>query len=166
MRKGLLCRKRPCRICGRWFAPHPRLKDRQKTCGDTLCKREWHRKQCARWNKRNAHYFKSNYLQKKLDAAQPCKSRFKSGLPLPYVQEVIGAQQLIIIEYLSQLLLRRFQDVFKGKPLAITRQKDRLLPGGFPRCDRHKEGIFSTKGYPGNEEAHHDPEEGPRPRAD
>jgi hypothetical protein len=166
MRKDLLCRKRPCRICGRWFTPHPRLKDRQKTCGDTLCKREWHRKQCARWNKRNAHYFKSNYLQKKIDAAQPCKSRFKSGLPLPYVQEVIGAQQLIIIEYLAQLLLRRFQDVFRGKALVITRQTGQLLTRGFSRCDRHAEGIFSTKGYPGNEEPHHDPEEGPRPRTD
>jgi hypothetical protein len=165
MRKGLLCRKRPCRICGRWFTPHPRLKDRQRTCGDTLCKREWHRKQCARWNKRNAHYFKANYLQKKFDAAQPCKSRFKSGLPLPYVQEVIGTQQLIIIEYLTQLVLRRFQDLFRGKALVITGQTGQLPTGGFPRCDRHEGGIFSTKGHPGNEEPHHDPEEGPRPRA-
>jgi hypothetical protein len=165
MRKGLLCGKRPCRICGRWFTPHPRLKDRQRTCGATLCKREWHRKQCARWNRRNAHYFKSNYLQKKLDGTQPCTSRFKSGLPLQYVQEVIGAQQVIILEYLTQLLLRRFQDLFRGKTLVITRQKDRLPTEGFLRCDRHREGIFSTKGYPGDKEPHHDPEEGPRPRA-
>jgi len=25
--------KRPCRICGKWFTPHPRLGTRQKTCG-------------------------------------------------------------------------------------------------------------------------------------
>ena len=37
-------RKRPCRICKRWFMPHPRVKDRQKTCGNPPCQREWHRK--------------------------------------------------------------------------------------------------------------------------
>jgi len=37
-------KKRPCGICRRWFMPHPRLKDRQQTCGDRVCKKEWHRK--------------------------------------------------------------------------------------------------------------------------
>lgn len=123
-------RKRPCRICGRWFLPNPRLKGRQKTCGDPQCKREWHRKKCAEWNGKNADYFKSNYLQKKLDAATQCgkllktcqfrsniskppKSRRKSGLPLQYVQEVIGIQHLIIIEYLAQLLTKCFQEVIR-----------------------------------------------------
>jgi hypothetical protein len=83
---------------------------------------------CEKWNRENADYFKSNYLQRKLEAAtgdnkpstafQPessvsvlPKSRFKSGLPQKYVQEVIGIQRLIIIEYLSQLLYQRFQEV-------------------------------------------------------
>ena len=61
-------RKRPCRICRRWYIPHPRVKDRQMTCGDPGCKREWHRKKCADWNRKNAEYFRANYLQKKLDA--------------------------------------------------------------------------------------------------
>ena len=34
MQKELGWKKRPCRICGRWFVPDPRLKDRQKTCAD------------------------------------------------------------------------------------------------------------------------------------
>jgi hypothetical protein len=137
MLKDLGWKKRPCRICGRWFAPHPRLKDRQKTCADAHCKREWHRKQCAQWNKSNTDYFKSNYLHKKLDPALACKSRFKSGLPLLFVQEVIGIQHLVIIEYLAQLLLLRFQEVFRSKAFVITRQMGRLPPGGFSRCDRH-----------------------------
>jgi len=104
MRKAL-SRKRPCRICRRWFTPHPRLKDRQKTCGNSHCQKQWHRKICRKWNRANADYFKSNYLQKKLDVATQCgkssiipqtesnfyvlpKSRVKSGLPLKYVQEV------------------------------------------------------------------------------
>jgi hypothetical protein len=137
MQKDLVWKKRPCRICGRWFTPHPRLKDRQKTCADTHCKREWHRKKCAQWNKSNADYFKSNYLHKKFDATLACKSRFKSGLPLPFVQEVIGIQHLVIIESLAQHLMRRFQEVFRGKALVMTRQMGRLPSGGVSRCDRH-----------------------------
>jgi len=137
MQKDLGWKKRPCRICGRWFAPHPRLKDRQKTCAEGRCKREWHRRKCAQWNKDNADYFKSNYLQRKFEATLVCKSRFRSGLPLLFVQEVIGIQHLVIIEYLAQLLRRRFQEVIRGKAFVTTRQTGRLPPGGFSRCDRH-----------------------------
>ncbi len=105
-------RNRPCRVCRRWFLPDGRLKDRQKTCGNPECQREWHRKKSAEWNKKNEEYFRTNYLQNKLEAAKSsepnlCKSRLKTGLPLKFVQEVIGIQHLIIIEYLAQLLVRR-----------------------------------------------------------
>ena len=100
-------RKRPCRVCKRWFIPHPRLKDRQKTCGDQQCQREWHRRKCEQWNHSNVDYFKDNYLDKKLEQTGTLRSRLKTGLPLCYVQQLIGTPQLIIIEYLSQMLLRR-----------------------------------------------------------
>ena len=99
-------RKRPCRICKRWFMPHPRVKDRQKTCGSPPCQREWHRRKCAQWNHNNVDYFKDNYLDKKLELTGTPRSRLKTGLPLCYVQQLIGTPQLIILEYLSQLLMR------------------------------------------------------------
>jgi len=127
--KKAMSRKRPCRICKRWFIPNPRLKDRQKTCGTSQCKREWHRKMCRKWNRENADYFKTNYLQKKLEAATgrdqssknlPPQSRFKTGLPQKYVQEVISIQHLVIIEYFSQLLHRRFQEVLARQVFVNT----------------------------------------------
>jgi hypothetical protein len=122
--------KRPCRICKRWFAPNPRLKDRQKTCGDPACRREWHRRKCRQWNKKNPDYFKANSLHRKLEDAKPhaikgevtgdnrlAQSNFcrgsRSGLPLDVVQEVMGAQVCVIIEYLAQQLLRRLQEVIR-----------------------------------------------------
>ena len=115
-------RKRPCRVCRRWFPPDARLKERQMTCGKAKCKREWHKKKCAEWNKRNAEYFKANYLQKKIDAATQSRgdtemalpamvppSRMNTGVPLEYVKEIIGIQQVIIQEYLAQLLDRRYR---------------------------------------------------------
>ena len=141
MSRAELCKKRPCRVCRRWFMPNPRLKDRQKTCGAPCCQREWHRKKCAQWNKDNSDYFKANYLQSKVEAQgsrgspQPA-SRLKSGLPLQYVQEVIGIQHLTIIEYFGQLLFRRFQEVLKVQ-LYVNTEKIRRLPHRSAlRCDR------------------------------
>jgi hypothetical protein len=99
------------------------------TCGDPRCKREWHRKKCAEWNRKNAEYFRANYLQKKLDGLSPPKgvagvcavrSRSSSGLPHEKVQEVIGIEPLVIIEYLVQLLLRRFQELIRVKVAVRT----------------------------------------------
>ena len=137
MGKGDLFRKRPCRICKRWFMPNAKLKDRQMTCGDPDCQREWHRKKCEEWNRKNPDYFKANYLHKKIAATSPIADqpqspqlncRLKSGLPLFYVQEVIGIQHLVIIEYLGQLLFRRFQEVLRAQPVVITKEPLRLPP--------------------------------------
>lgn len=140
-------RKRPCRICRRWFLPHPRLKSRQMTCGDDHCKTEWHRKKCAEWNRRNSDYFKANYLQKKLESAgqgtgtaksspdRALKSRMKTGLPLEYVQEVIGIQHLIIIEYLAQLLNRSFVKAMTESFPASAPQAGQLPAMVFSRGD-------------------------------
>ena len=81
-------RKRPCRICRRWFLPDPRLKQRQMTCGQTECQRQWHKKKCSQWNRKNRDYFKANYLQRKIDSAtQPRGARCSSG----YHTGVFGA---------------------------------------------------------------------------
>ena len=127
-------RKRPCSICR---TPHPRLKDRQRTCGDPECKKEWHRKRCAEWNRRNRDYFKTNYLQKKVDAESTAqiKSRFKTGLPKEYVQDVIGPQLLVIMEYLAQLMVQRFQEVIQRQLSVNTRKTQRLPYDGFSRFD-------------------------------
>jgi len=139
MDSRIYTRKRPCGICRRWFRPHPRLKDRQKTCGAPVCRKEWHKKKCSEWNKANSDYFKSNYLQKKLDPetqTTQVKSRLKTGLPLDRVQEVIGMKNLVIIEYLAQLMVKRFQDMIWTQASVNTEQIDRLPREVFLRCDR------------------------------
>ncbi len=112
--------KRPCRVCKRWFKPDARLGDRQKTCGDAACKREWHRRKCAEWNEKNSEYAKANGLQRKIEAAknqQPSSGGPRDLLPLGYAKEVIEVQLVVIIEYLGQQLLRRLQEVIKRQVL-------------------------------------------------
>ena len=118
-------RKRPCRICGKWFMPNPRLGDRQKTCGADACKRQWHTVKCAEWNRQNRAYFKEIYLRSRLEAASSYTAESSSPSPSPIslvrapsplhipqevVQEVMGAQQAVIIEYIVRLLLRDLEN--------------------------------------------------------
>jgi len=152
MKGAMLYKKRPCRICRRWFMPNAKVKERQMTCGDEECQREWHRRKCKAWNKSNAEYFRANYLQKKLETAsesakaskstQPesgsalsIKRPMKVGLPLEVVQEVISIQQVVIIEYFGQLLIRRFQEVLRRKLIVNTSKVSQLLPTSFSRGD-------------------------------
>ena len=131
MEKTTPSRKRPCRVCGKWFMPNPRLGNRQKTCGADACKQQWHTSKCAEWNRQNRAYFKEIHLRNRLeppgnDAADPRSSPCSSSpsrantaargpsplnLPREAIQEVIGAQQLVIIEYVVRVLLRGVQEV-------------------------------------------------------
>ena len=97
-------RKRPCKICRKWFMPDPRQIGRQKTCGDPLCQKENHRRQCEQWNQKNRDYFKANYLSEKLAPTKdPPTSKLKKAsvvkpssrinldLPKDLVTDIIGA---------------------------------------------------------------------------
>ena len=141
---GTASRKRPCRVCKRWFLPNPRVKDRQKTCVRPKCQREWHRRKCAEWNQKNADYFKANYLAKKIEQtrSEDPAFRFKSGLPCRFVQEVIGLNHLVIIEYQTQLISRQYRAFMKAlfpvAPDPVHRQPGMMFSRGDPGLTSRK----------------------------
>ena len=57
--------RRRCPFCRRWFDPHPRLKQRQKTCGQRDCRRQQKRKSNEQWRRENPAYFRGVYPQQK-----------------------------------------------------------------------------------------------------
>jgi hypothetical protein len=133
MKEGYCLKKRPCRVCRRWFKPDARLKGRQMTCGRPECQREWHRRRCARWNRKNSEYFKAGYLQRKLSVlgqgqvsggrdafSGPLPGMRAGRLPGEFLQEVIGIQFVVIIDYIIQHLLRRVQEVIKRQVVGDT----------------------------------------------
>jgi hypothetical protein len=125
-------RKRPCVICTTHFLPDVHLGDRQKTCGDPECKREWHRRLCEKYNKEHVEQSRESYLAKKLekivisllDLKKDChcqqanrgsipKSRINLGLPRKTIQEVIGGKALIIVEYIVERIIQRYQKILQ-----------------------------------------------------
>ena len=134
-------RKKPCRICRKWFSPDPRIGDRQKTCGAKDCQTKWRVKKCSEWNKKNKAYFKEIYLNKKLTAITEADHKIvsfplkPSQLPRKLIQEVIGAQHLVIIEYVNRLLLRSFKEVILSQLAGIKKQPEELLYKEISRAD-------------------------------
>jgi len=130
-------RKRPCRICGKWFTPDPRLGERQRTCGNSECQRQWHAKKCRQWNRKNRSYFEDIYLEKclascgtgeKQAAATLVDPNTPASLPARAVQEVISIQQIVIIRYFVRQSFRQFQEVIQGQLIELTQDRQRL-PG-------------------------------------
>ena len=157
-------KKRPCRICRKWFLPNFRLGDRQKTCGDPECMRKWHAGKCAEWNRNNRKCAQEDYLHARLAlvvnesddakkasaaaASTPAKSpihfsrsTFFPQLPRSLIQEVIGAQQLVIVEYIGRQLFRSVQEVIRRQLLEIKGDPVQLPPTGHPRGDSISRGI-------------------------
>ena len=72
---------------------------------------------------------RQNYLQKKVESQAKNTqviTRLKTGLPQKYVQEAIGTQNLVIMEYLAQLMVRRFQDAIDSQMTVNNRKTPRL----------------------------------------
>jgi len=146
-------KKRPCRVCGKWYPPNPRLGDRQQTCGTKECQRKWHARKCAEWNRKNRAYFKEIYLRGRLESfgsdppaqspfsCSPCRindpPRRSSPLDLPQevIQEVIEVKQLIIIEYIVRLLMRGVQEVMHTQLVEKQREVRRLPLSSISRGD-------------------------------
>lgn len=122
--------------------------------------KKWHTKKCAEWNKKNCSYFQAIYLNGKLESKKtksqaegrhPPSSdkfcpvstpspRFAPQLPRDVIQEVIGVQPLIIIEYVAQLLVRSFKEVIRAQPVDIQRTIKQLPCEGRLRSDRLRQG--------------------------
>jgi hypothetical protein len=96
--------RRRCPFCRRWFHPHPRLRQRQKTCGRTDCRRKQKRKSDQQWRNEHPDYFRDAYaLQKeKYGTRSDYKRRYRQQHP-DYVQRNAAfvrkcRQQLILFE--------------------------------------------------------------------
>jgi hypothetical protein len=154
-------KKHPCRICRKWFMPHPRVGDRQKTCGDHECMRKWHARKCAEWNRKNRNCAQENHLSNRLalaavekedakgisSAAATPKSPVSASrpaafprLPRSLIQEVIGVQHFVIIEYVARQLFRSVQEVIKSQHFEITGDLAQLPPRYRSRSDSVSDG--------------------------
>lgn len=134
-----MIKRRPCRICGRWFHPDSRVGSRQRACGKQACQRKRRQRTQASWRSENPEYFLRRRLQRRADAARAAEDAVEdpkkleaSGedvrrpppLPMPRVltpipwdlaQDEIGVAATDFLAVTARLLVQVVQDQRTGK---------------------------------------------------
>src|ERR1035438_6506920 len=125
-------RKRPCRICRRWFRPDPRGGVRQRACHAPECQTARRQKTQASWRGRNPGYGIGYRIDRR--AVQVPQPPEPLRLPPPLNQlpwggakEQFSAQGIDFIGVMGALILRTAKDQFGRYPVDPTR-----LPGTLP----------------------------------
>jgi len=110
----LKVRKKPCRICRRWFQPDPRVGDRQRACGKPECQTVRRQKTQAKWRKRNPEYAIAWRLDQRA-ARTPPPEPFRLPAPLEQLpwevaKDQFSSQGADFLGVMSALILRAAKD--------------------------------------------------------
>lgn len=120
-----MVKKRPCRICRRWFYPHPRAGDRQKVCSNAACQRERHRRASETWLHRNPDYHRDRRLRERINPGLPERERTAqmgcdpmARLVQSAVQDAVGLEVAVVIEESGKVLAEWVQDAVSAEIVA------------------------------------------------
>ncbi len=124
-------KKRPCRICRRWFRPHPRAGDRQKVCSEASCQRERHRLSCAAWHAREREESRCHRLRQKiikpLDApSEAVQGPVRGRVAWDEVRDAVGVEVAVITEVIAELFESVLRDAVESQVLEITSESRRV----------------------------------------
>ena len=131
--------KKPCRVCGRWFRPDPRVGDRQKTCGCSECQREWNRRLSQARRAREPHLEFEDRLRDRLQRVEGggVGSPPDRALNQEVARQVIGSEVLVVVDEYSRVVLERVRHEYGPQPPVLQGKSDRLPPPGM----RHEYGM-------------------------
>lgn len=141
-----MVRKRPCKICRKWFLPNPRAGKRQRTCSDPKCQKERHRRACLDWRNRNPELERENRFRARLEllsesSKKSQKSPLIGKLNSQVIRDTVGLEASIIIEEIVRLIQNWARDSvhqqlieIKGKSsqLPIKVPRDAMVPRQIP----------------------------------
>jgi hypothetical protein len=124
-----MMRKRPCRICRKWFEPHPRAGDRQHTCSTPSCQQERHRRACAAWRRSNPDLDREGRLRQKLLFRGTAENTPDTppGLNRDAVRDAVGLEVAVIIDELVRLLQLFARDAVRREVFATKGQSVREM---------------------------------------
>ena len=119
--------KRPCRFCGKWFWPDPRVGQRQRTCSAEECQCKRRAETQATWRQANPEYAIAYRLQQR--AAVPERERSEARHPPPMdrlpwdlAKDEFKAQGRDFLEVLARVLLAGMKDEIREQVTVITRE--------------------------------------------
>jgi len=124
-------RKRPCRICRRWFRPDPRVGERQHACCKPECQRSRRQKTQASWRRRSPDYATGYRIQQRAAQTPPPPEPLRmpaplNQLPWDLAKDQFGTQGADFIGVMGALLIRATKDQFQAYGIDLTRLADTL----------------------------------------
>lgn len=124
-------RKRPCKICRRWFRPDPRVGARQGACGKPECQTARRKKTQSNWRGRNPDYAAGYRIQQRAAQTQPSEPlRFPpplTKLPWDLAKDEFGAKGADFIGVMGALIVQTAKDQFRAYLIDPA-----TLPGTLP----------------------------------
>jgi len=138
-----MLKKRPCRICHRWFYPDRRVGARQRACSERSCQSERRSRTQASWRRRNPDYFTARRLQLRR-VSQGAGASLEplqlppplSGLPWDIAQDEFGPAGTDFLGHLGRVLLRSGQDQRRSQ-VPISIDEIGRLPLGAAQDESH-----------------------------
>ena len=107
-------RKKPCRICRRWFQPDARVGERQRACGKPECQTARRQKTQADWRKRNLDYAIAWRLDQRAAQTPPPEALRVPAplaqLPWNIAKDQFSPQGADFLGVMSALILRAAKD--------------------------------------------------------
>ena len=128
-------RKRPCKICRRWFYPDPRVGSRQRACDKPECQTACRLKTQASWRDRYPDYAADYRIQQRAAQKQPPEAlRLPpplTKLPWDLAKDEFGAKGADFIGVMGALIVRTTKDQIRSYVVDPAR-----LPGILPPSPR------------------------------
>ncbi len=123
--------KKPCRICRKWFEPHPRAGSRQTVCSAPDCQRSRNRRACARWRRAHPDYDRDRRLRDRIGKDDaPAEARPTTKVVWPAVQHAVGLDVGVVLEESLRHIEEWVQHAVALKLLVDPGISARLLDSG------------------------------------
>jgi hypothetical protein len=133
-------KKKPCRICLKWFRPDVRVGARQHTCGRPECQVIRRKKTQAAWRAWNRDYFVAWRIHARSESERtPEPLRLPhplSKLPWDLAKDEFGIKGADFIGAMGGVLLRAKKDQLKGQ--VIDSKGDSVRLPRFPAKDQFR----------------------------
>jgi len=113
-------RKKPCRICQRWFYPDPRAGNRQRACSNPDCQIVRRQRTQACWRGQNAGYAVAYRIDQRNNQVEPEPLRLPAPLnqlPWDLAKDQFGGKGADFIGVACTLLLRTAKDQLRAYPM-------------------------------------------------
>lgn len=126
-------RRRPCRICRRWFDVDPRAGQRHRVCGAESCQQERNRRSCRRWREEHPEEVVAYRILEVLPADPATPTEVAQIDPIRVfdpatVRHAVPVGTRVVLAQLAKVLVALARHEVVPRALGVRRRSRRVPP--------------------------------------